>query len=75
MKLRDARLARFLSHGALAAKSGVSAATIKKIEYGLQRPWLDTCRKLADALGVDPGYIDEFRESQAQKMAKPQVTQ
>jgi transcriptional regulator with XRE-family HTH domain len=46
---------------ALAVKAGVAPRTILEAEAGRQTPRPTTMRKLADALGVDPMEIDEFR--------------
>lgn len=54
-KLRGLREERSLSQRELAAFSGVSPATILKIERGnSSRPHPRTVRKLAEALGVEP---------------------
>ena len=45
-------IARGLSRDALAARSGVSASSISRMELDAQRPWRVTLRKLARALGV-----------------------
>jgi transcriptional regulator with XRE-family HTH domain len=54
-KLRDARLAKFLSRDELAEASGIHRDHIGRLERGYEgesRP--PTVRKLAEALGVDP---------------------
>jgi len=61
MKLRDARQQRFYSAAALGKKAGVSEASILNMEVGRALPQLRTARLLAEALGVDPLTIDEFR--------------
>ena len=60
VKLREARLARFLSIRDLAAQAGVSPRTIVEAEAGRRVPYFVTARKIAEALGVEPGAIDEF---------------
>ena len=56
--LRQHRQDRFISQNDLAKLSGVTAATISRIENGVERPRFVTIRKLAKALNVDPGDID-----------------
>jgi DNA-binding XRE family transcriptional regulator len=60
VKLREARLQRFLSIRALAESAGVSTRTIVQAEAGRRVPYFATARKIAAALGVEPGDIDEF---------------
>ena len=47
-----------LSQRDLAEKSGISYATVCRIETSQQKPHFKTIRKLAKALGVAPGDID-----------------
>lgn len=58
-KLRQIRLERFLDIGEVAARSGVHRDHISRLERGEwtggSRP--STVRKLAVALGVDPGDL------------------
>ena len=60
VSLREARLARFLSIRDLARLAGVSPRTIVEAEAGRRVPYFVTARKIAEALGVEPGAIDEF---------------
>jgi transcriptional regulator with XRE-family HTH domain len=60
MTLREARLRRLLTVRDLARQAGVATATITGIEHGRVRPQISTMRKLAGALGVEPGEIAEF---------------
>src|SRR5690348_10998789 len=54
-RLRRAREAAGLSQEALAERAGVSARGISDLERGLRRqPRLETVRRLADALRLDP---------------------
>ena len=53
-KLKAARTRRLLTQEELAAKAGVSAATVVNIERDNQEPQFRTIRKLAEALDVDP---------------------
>jgi transcriptional regulator with XRE-family HTH domain len=62
--LREHRRARYLSQQELAARAGVSLATINKAERQERLRWhLSTMRRVADALGVDPTDIAEFAEA------------
>jgi DNA-binding XRE family transcriptional regulator len=58
--LREARLSRFLSIRDLAKLARVSPRTIVEAEAGRQVPYFTTARKIAEALGMQPGEIDEF---------------
>ena len=58
MKLRDLRIKAVLSQEDLGKMASMSAATINRIELGRQKPRFVTIRKLAKALGVEPGEIE-----------------
>ena len=60
-RLREARLAAGLTAHALAARAGVATATVLRIEREDGRPLPRTARRLADALGLPPSEIAEFR--------------
>ena len=60
VKLQEARRRRFLSIRDLAKRAGVSPRTIVEAEAGRRVPYFVTARKIAEALGVEPGEIDEF---------------
>src|SRR5687768_5243498 len=54
--LRGFRVAAALSQEALAERAGLSTRAISNMERGIsQRPYLETVRLLADALGIDAG--------------------
>lgn len=55
-RLKEWRTKRALSQEELAAKSGVSRATIIALEGG-RDAWPKTVRKLAQALRVDPSEL------------------
>ncbi len=56
-RLRAARLRRALTQDALAQQTEVEKATISRIENNLATPRPSTARKLAVALGVEPGWL------------------
>ena len=56
--LKELREGQFLSQMDLAQKSGIGRDTINRLEKGRQKPTFRTIRKLANALGVEPGEID-----------------
>ena len=58
MKLRELRIKAVLSQEDLSRKSGITAATISRLENGKQKPNFVTIRKLAEVLGVEPGVIE-----------------
>lgn len=56
-RLREVRLRRLLTQEELAARSGVSSATISLLELGNRTAAVATARKLAAALDVDPAEL------------------
>lgn len=57
-RVKAARMRRALSQEQLGRETGVSEATINRIERGLNaQPRFVTIHKLAGALGVDPGWL------------------
>lgn len=58
--LRVWRAERLESSKTLSAKAGVSNKTILEIENGRNVPTFKTIRKLSEALGVEPGEVEEF---------------
>ena len=61
MRLAEARAARGLSQLTLAARAGVSQATVHRLERRKCRPRPHVARRLAAALGLDPRAVDELR--------------
>lgn len=61
MRLRSVRLARALSQDELSTRSGVTKATISRIENDRDKmrrhPNMATVRDLAATLGVNPGWL------------------
>ena len=55
--LREIRRKKVISQAELAKVSGVAEGTISRIETGKHVPQFVTIRKLAKALGVEPGDI------------------
>ncbi len=51
-KLRTARMGQLVTQEDLAKRTGISEATISRLENGLQSARISTIRKLALALGV-----------------------
>lgn len=58
--LREWRAEKLESSKTLSAKAGVSNKTILEIENGRNVPTFKTMRKLSEALGVQPGEVEEF---------------
>lgn len=58
MKLRDLRIKAVLSQEDLGKMASMSGATVNRLELGKQKPRFVTIRKLAKALGVEPGEIE-----------------
>ena len=59
--LRQARAERMLTVRALARAAGCSPHTVHQVETGRRVPQFATIRRLAEALGVQPAEIAEFR--------------
>ena len=59
--LRALRAERLLAIRDLARLAGVAPATINEIELGARPPGPRVIRRIADALGVDPRDVAEFR--------------
>jgi transcriptional regulator with XRE-family HTH domain len=57
--LRRLRERRALRQEDLAALAGVGKNTVNRIEKNHTEPHMTTVRKLAEALGVDPGELVE----------------
>lgn len=57
--LRTLRLRKGLSQAQLAAAIGTQQPHVARIERGQADPQLDTCRRLARALGVDLNTLDQ----------------
>jgi transcriptional regulator with XRE-family HTH domain len=56
-KLREIREKQFLTQVELADKAQISEITLNRLENRKQKPRFVTIRKLAKALGVEPGNI------------------
>ena len=67
IKLREWRLRRVLTQEGLAKRSGVTEATISRIESGQREARISTVRRLAEALGIAPEELVE--EPSGGKMA------
>lgn len=57
VKLREWRLAKFLTQEELAAKSGITEVSISRIETGIRAPRISTVRRLAEALEISPQQL------------------
>ena len=66
LRLREWRERRLLTQAELAAKVGVTAGTVNRIERGVHRPRLSTIRKLAEALGVTPDELVQWDTGERQ---------
>jgi transcriptional regulator with XRE-family HTH domain len=56
-RLRRLRQERFLTQAELAERAGLTKLTISRLEAGRAAPHARTVRKLAAALGVEPGDL------------------
>jgi transcriptional regulator with XRE-family HTH domain len=56
-RIRDARERAVLSQGELAVKAGISQNALSQIETGKSQPRMSTIRKVAEALGIEPGRL------------------
>ena len=59
--LAQLRRERLLSLRDLAGRAGVDPKTAHQVERGKRTPRPRTMRKLAEALGVEPARVREFR--------------
>jgi DNA-binding XRE family transcriptional regulator len=59
VSLRTLRLRKGMSQAQLAAAIGTQQPHVVRIERGQADPQLDTCRRLARALGVDLNTLDQ----------------
>lgn len=65
--LKQHRQDAYLSTRELAKRAGVSYATISRIENGrVGNVWPVTIRAIAEALGVQPNEVREFRRDNAE---------
>jgi len=64
VELATYRKRRFLSQHQLAAKAGVSVATVFNIEKRLvKNPRLSVIQRISEALGIDATEVDEFKSA------------
>lgn len=70
VKLRAVRERLFITQEELAERTGMSRATISRIESDLQRPRISTVRKLAAALGVQPEELVEWTTEERPEKGK-----
>ena len=57
VRLREVRESKLLTQVELAERAGLSEATIVRIEAAQHEPRISTIRRLAEALGVEPGEL------------------
>ncbi len=69
VSLRVLRLEQGLSQRDLAVKAGVTQQTVVHLELGRREPHPGTMRRVAEALGVQPAEVDEFRRAIEEKAA------
>jgi transcriptional regulator with XRE-family HTH domain len=60
LTLREARQRRHMSQQTLADRAGVARVTVSQIELGKSEPRPHIARRLAQALDMAPGEIQEF---------------
>jgi transcriptional regulator with XRE-family HTH domain len=60
--LKQWRLARGYSTRQLAQIAGLTKGTIVALEVGRSKGWPQTWKRVADALGVQPEQIAEYRQ-------------
>ena len=70
VKLRSVRERLFVTQEELAERTGMSRATISRIESGQQRPRISTVRKLAAALGVSPEKLIDWNGEESPETGK-----
>ncbi len=57
LRLREVREEKFVTQAELSKRTGVTEATISRIETGVTQPRISTTRKLAAGLGVEPEQL------------------
>lgn len=57
IKLREWRLFKIMTQEELSKASGITEASISRIESGLHEPRISTVKKLAAALGIEPRQL------------------
>ena len=70
VKLRSVRERLFVTQEELAERTGMSRATISRIESGQQRPRISSVRRLATALGVPPEELIDWEHDEAEHGGK-----
>ena len=63
-RLRELRQSRGLSQRELGELAGVSSGTVYRLENGLRGAYPGTIRKLAAALGVKPGDLQNRKSTE-----------
>ena len=56
--LKELRINLFITQAELATKAEITTETVNRLERGNRKPSFKTIRKLAEALGVEPGDIE-----------------
>jgi transcriptional regulator with XRE-family HTH domain len=57
LRLREVRQRLFVTQAELSERTGIAEATISRLENGMQQARISTVRRLAEALGVEPGEL------------------
>ena len=57
LRLREVREEKFVTQAELSQRTGVTEATISRLETGATQPRISTVRKLAAGLGVHPEQL------------------
>ena len=68
--VRSCRRVRGLTQEVLAAKSGVAADTVRRLEHGSFSPSLETLRKIATGLGLELSTMFEAFELREPNLAR-----
>ncbi len=68
-RLRAVRERLLVTQGELAERTGMSRATISRLEANLQRPRISTVRKIATALGVPSEELMDWGAEEKGKRA------
>lgn len=75
--IKETRRARGMRREELAYKSGLSLATVSKLEQGRYEPRIDTLRKLAAVLGVSVSRLldESTAEFDPTRISRDQLTE
>jgi transcriptional regulator with XRE-family HTH domain len=70
VRISQLRLGAGMTQAKLAEKSNLSIDSISRIERGDRAPSLESLEKIAEALGIDPGELLNFKGKEFKALAE-----